>query len=309
MEMGNGGGGASFCGRAVTAQEISLIQDVVGRFRALSRTELAHTVCELLDWRRANGGLKGRECREFLEQLEAHAVLQLPAKQLRRPFGSATRVPRTPRGEPGPALLGTVGDCGPVVFERVRAAAQRELFRELVGRYHYLGHAMPFGAHLRYLVYISTPVRRVVGCVQFSSAAWRIAVREQWIGWTEAQRRAHLVHVINNSRFLILPWVAVRNLASTVLALTTRRLRVDWHAQYGVEPLLVETLVDPRRYRGACYRAANWQVLGMTTGRGRMDRAHRRHGAAPKLVWVYPLVRDAVRRLRGEAHGCVRGAV
>lgn len=306
MEMCNGGGGASFCGRAVTAQEIALIQDVVGRFRALSRTELAHTVCELLEWKRANGGLKGRECREFLEKLEAQGMLQLPAKQQRRPFGSPTRVPLTARGDPGPPLVGVVGEVAPVVLERVRVPAQRALFRELVGRYHYLGHAMPFGAHLRYLVYVAAPVRRVVGCVQFSSAAWRIAVRDQWIGWSEAQRQRQLACVVNNSRFLLLPWVQVKNLASTVLALSLRRVAVDWREQYGVEPLLVETLVDPARYRGACYRAANWRALGMTTGRGRMDRAHRRHGAAPKMVWVYPLVRDAAGRLRGGKHGRVR---
>ena len=206
MEVRNGGGaGASFCGREFDAQEIALIQDVVGRFRALSRMELAHTVCELLDWKRANGGLKGRECWEFLQQLEANGVLELPAKQRRRPLGSRTRVPLTPRGDPGPALEGMVGEFAPVMLERVRVPAQREFFRELVGRYHYLGHAVPFGAHLRYLVYVSTPLRRVVGCVQFSSAAWRIAGRDQWIGWGDSQRRRQLAHVVNNSRFLILP--------------------------------------------------------------------------------------------------------
>jgi hypothetical protein len=206
-------------------------------------------------------------------------------------------------GDAQPALVGTVGEFAPVVLERVRVPEQRALFRELVGRYHYLGHAMPCGAHLRYLVYISTPVRRVVGCVQFSSAAWRIAVRDQWIGWSEAQRRLELARVVNNSRFLILPWVQVKNLASAVLALSTRRLVTEWHEQYGVEPLLVETLVEPARYAGTCYRAANWLALGMTVGRGRMDRTHQRHGAAPKTVWVYPLRSDARARLCGGGHG------
>ena len=304
MAVSTGGeGGASFCGHECTAQEITLIQDVVGRFPALSRMELANTVCELLDWKRANGGLKGRECWEFLERLEAERLLHLPAKQRRRPFGSRTRVPLTPRGAPQPALVGTLGEFAPVVLERVQVPEQRALFRELVGRYHYLGHAMPFGAHLRYLVSLCTPVRRVVGCVQFSSAAWRIAVRDQWIGWSEAQRRRQLARVVNNSRFLILPWVRVKNLASAVLALSTRRLVAEWHEQYGVEPLLVETLVEPARYAGTCYRAANWLALGLTTGRGRMDRTHQRHGAAPKTVWVYPLVSDAVGQLRGGRHG------
>jgi Druantia protein DruA len=265
--------------------------------------ELANTVCELLEWKRPNGGLKGRECWAFLDQLEADGRLQLPATQRRRPFGSRTRVPLTPRGDPAPALVGTVGEFAPVVLERVRVPDQRALFRELVGRYHYLGHAMPFGAHVRYLVYLATPVRRVVGCVQFSSAAWRIAVRDHWIGWSDAQRRRQLARVVNNSRFLILPWVRVKNLASRVLALSTRRLVAEWHEQYGVAPWLVETLVEPARYVGTCYRAANWLALGLTTGRGRMDRTHQRHGAAPKMVWVYPLVNNATEQLRGGGHG------
>ena len=151
---------------------------------------------------------------------------------------------------------------------------------------------------MRYLVFVGKPERRVVGAVQFSSPAWRMSVRDGWIGWDEAARQRNLQRVVNNSRFLLLPWVRVRNLASTVLSMVVRRLRADWQGRYGVEPLLVETLVDARRYRGSCYRAANWQVLGRTTGRGRMDRGHRRHGAAPKTVLIYPLVRDAARRLR-----------
>jgi len=135
--------------------------------------------------------------------------------------------------------------------------------------------------------------------LQFSSPSWRMAVRDRWIGWDEAKRRKNLQRVVNNSRFLILPWVRVKNLASVALSQATRRLRTDWFARYAVEPVLVETLVDTARYTGHCYRAANWMELGSTTGRGRMDREHARHGAAPKAVWVYPLLKDAVRRLRG----------
>jgi hypothetical protein len=154
---------------------------------------------------------------------------------------------------------------------------------------------VPFGAHLRYLF---SSGAQVLGAMQFSSPAWRLAVRERWIGWDEAARRANLQRVVNQSRFLILPWVHIANLASVVLSRALRRLRQDWPACYGVEPLLVETLVDERRYRGHCYRAANWIRLGETAGRGRMDRAHQRAGAAPKTVWVYPLVADAAQRLR-----------
>ena len=291
------GGGLRFSGRAVGPDELALIREVVESCAGLSRMELAHTVCELLGWTRPRGALKGRECREFLERLDARGVLGLPAKRRGRPLGSRTQVPVTARGAPGGPLTGAVGDVGPIWLEEVRMTEQRLVFRELVGRYHYRGHAVPFGAHLRYLLWAARPARVVVGCLQFSSPAWRLAVRDRWIGWTEAARRRNLQRVVTNSRFLLLPWVRVRNLASTVLAQAVRRLGGDWPARYAVEPLLVETLVDPR-YPGTCYRAANWIPLGETAGRGRLDRAHRRHGAAPKTVLVYPLVRDAARRLR-----------
>jgi len=291
------GGTLQCSGRGVGPAELTLIREVVAGCAGLSRMELAHTVCELLGWTRPRGALKGRECREFLERLEARGLVALPAKRPGRPAGSRTLVPATARADPGVPLTGTVGDLGPIGLEEVREPAQRLLFRELVGRYHYRGHAVPFGAHLRYLAYAAHPARGVVGCVQFSSPAWRLAVRDHWIGWDEAARRRNLQRVVTNSRFLLLPWVRVHNLASTVLARAVRRLAADWPARYAVAPLLVETLVDPQ-YAGTCYRAANWLALGATAGRGRMDRAHRRHGAAPKTVWVYPLVREAARRLR-----------
>jgi hypothetical protein len=207
-------------------------------------------------------------------------------------------VPVTARGDRGRDLVGEVGQFTPIEIEAVETADQRLLFRELVGRHHYLGHAVPFGAQLRYLVYASRPERAVVGCVQFSSPAWRMAVRDTWIGWDDLTRQRNLQSVVNNSRFLILPWVRVKNLASHVLSLATKRLGVDWPRRYGVEVLLVETLVDRSLYRGECYRAANWIPLGETTGRGRMDREHLRHGASPKTVLIYPLVKDAAHRLR-----------
>jgi hypothetical protein len=287
-----------FSGRPFTRAERELIGAVVRDFPSLSRMELAHTVCELLGWRRPSGRLKGRECREFLERLDADGVLQLPGKRSGRPVGSKTHVPTTACGEPQGELVGEVGDVAPVVLEVVRTEPQRLAFRELVGRHHYLGHAVPFGAQLRYLAYASQPERRVVACLQFSSPAWRMAMRDAWIAWDEAARRRNLQRVVNNSRFLILPWVRVRNLASMVLAQALRRLPADWQALYSVTPMLVETLVDSARFPGHCYRAANFLVLGPTTGRGRMDRERRRDGTAVKTVLVYPLVKDARQHLR-----------
>jgi hypothetical protein len=189
-----------------------------------------------------------------------------------------------------------VEKLAPLDVQLVESRQQRQLFKDLVSRYHYLGYAMPYGARLQYLVYVSRPRREVVGCVQFSSPAWRIKVRDQWIGWDDGTRKLRLQHVVNNSRLLVV--ARIDNLASMLLSCAMRRLRRDWNRKYGLEPWLVETLVDRERFYGGCYRAANFIVLGQTSGRGRMDRSHERHGAQIKTVLVYPLVKNAMRRLR-----------
>jgi hypothetical protein len=289
-----------FSGKVFTAQEVALIREVVATCGALSRKELANTISELLGWTRPGGGLKEPECLVVLERLESHGLLTLPEKRKTRPVGSVTTIPHTVQGEPGAPLVGRVEAFAPVVLDRVQHLEERRLFRELVSRYHYLGYAVPFGAQLQYLISVSNPAPTVVGCLQFSSAAWRMRARDAWIGWDDATRARKLPRVVSNSRFLLVPWARIQNLASATLALALRRLPEDWQTQYGVPPLLVETLVDPRRYTGGCYKAANWVELGPTSGRGRDDRAHQRHGASPKRLWVYPLTRDAVERLRGQ---------
>jgi hypothetical protein len=291
--------GYRFSGKRFTAGEISLIREVVATCGGLSRMELANTISELLGWMRPGGGLKGLECLVLLARLESHDLLTLPRKQKTKPVGSATSIPHTGRGEPGAPLVGQVEAFAPVVLDEVQRVEQRQLFRELIGRYHRLGYAVPFGAHVQYLISISKPTPAVVGCLQFSSAAWRMRARDAWIGWDDATRARHLSRVVCNSRFLLAPWVRIQNLASAALALALRRLPGDWRSRYGAAPLLVETLVDPAHYRGGCYRAANWVELGQTSGRGRDDRSHQRHGVSPKRVWVYPLTRDAAERLRG----------
>lgn len=287
-----------FSGRRFHAQEIALMREVVGTCPGLSRKELANTISELVGWTRPSGALKEPECLAALERLEAAGLLTLPAKRRTRPVGSVTSIPRTTRGEPGTPLTGRVDGWAPVRLQPVQRSEERQLFRELVGRYHYLGYRVPFGAHLQYLISIAQPPT-VVGCLQFSSPAWRMRARDAWIGWDDATRARRLLHVVNNSRFLLLPWIRIRNLASATLGLALRYVPADWQARYGVTPLLVETLVDPARFAGDCYRAANWVEVGETAGRGRDDRQHARHGARPKRVFVYPLTRDAVARLRG----------
>jgi len=286
----------TFCGREFTGEEISLIQEVVATCGGISRHELANTVCELLEWKRPTERLKARECSDLLELLESEGVLILPEKKRKGKNGSQKIVPEIPCRQPDSTLKGSVEAFTPLEVQRVQNRDQRDLFKELIGRYHYLGYAMPYGARLQYLVYVNRPHREVVGCVQFSSPAWRMRARDEWIGWTEERRKLALQQVVNNSRFLVL--ARIQNLASMILSCTLRELRGDWERQYGLKPLLVETLVDQQRFYGGCYRASNWIELGETTGRGRMDRANKRHGAQVKTILVYPLVKNAVHQLR-----------
>jgi hypothetical protein len=284
-----------FCGREFTAEEVSLIQEVVETCAGISRLELAHTVCELLEWKRPGGGLKARECRDLLERLESQGVLKLPDKKSCGSSNPRKRIAPAEEGQVHSELTGSVEEFAPLDVQLVESRQQRLLFRELLSRYHYLGYAMPYGARLQYLAYVSRPQCEVVGCVQFSSPAWRMKARDQWIGWDDPTRKLRLQHIVNNSRLLVV--ARIRNLASMALSCALKRLRADWRRQYGVDPWLVETLVDRQRFYGGCYRAANWTVLGETSGRGRMDRTHQRHGVQVKAVLVYPLVKNARRRL------------
>ena len=292
--------GVRCAGRTFSEAELRVVCQIVASGGSRSRTQLMVQVCGRLRWRRPSGALKIRECRDLLETLQCAGRLRLPPKRTGRPRGAGTEVPCTAAGQPGPPLTGSVGQFGAVRVQPVVQAAEHRRWRELIGRYHYLGYRVPFGAQLRYLGMVSEPTTTVVAALQLSSPAWRLAARERWIGWDEPTRARNLQRVVNNSRFLVLPWIRVKNLASRLLALLAGRLAGDWQARFGVEPLLLETLVDRRRFAGTCYRAANWIELGDTAGRGRMDRAHARHGQAPKRVLVYPLVADARRRLAQE---------
>ena len=240
-------------GRTFSEGELQVVAEVVANGGSLSRAQLMARVCERLHWRRPSGALKVRECRDLLLTMERGGWVRLPPKRNGgRPLGSRTRVPRTAAGEPGQPLLGTVGQFGTVSLQPVTSGAEHGWWRELVGRYHYLGYRVPFGAQLRYLAFVSEPTPTVVAALQLSSPAWRLAVRDRWIGWDEPTRVRNLQRVVNNSRFLVLPWVRVKNLASRLLSLLAGRLAVDWCARFAREPLLLETLVDQSRFAGTC---------------------------------------------------------
>ena len=285
----------TFCGRTFRAGELELMRQTAGEFSALGITEIARTICELLEWTRPNGGLKNHECRQLLERLQAEGFLKLP--EVRKLGG---RGPRPAHGSAScvdPALVAcTASECEPLELVLVEGPAERRLWREQVERYHYLGCRVPFGAHLRYWL---RNHERELACLLWTSPAWKMRARDEWIGWTDQQRGSNLQRIVNNGRFLILPWVQVKGLASKILALSARQLPRDWESHYGHRPLLLETLVDASRYRGTCYRAANWIHVGQTTGRGRMDREHQAHGQPVKDIYVYPLVRAFRNQLCG----------
>jgi len=287
-----------FCGQIVKKEQINEIIELVETFPKLSRTELAHTVCELFSWKRPTGKLKSVECRQFLERLDEKGVLCLPECRSQFAKKSKTKVARTGKADPQSVITGKLKVFSPIMLDRVETQEQRQLWYEYVDRYHYLGYQLPFGAQLRYFIK-SIATNDILGCFQFSSPAWKMAARDRWIGWTDEQRKASLQKVINNSRFLIFPWVEVKNLASSSLALAMKSVPDDWQRCYGYRPVLMETLVDQKRFKGTCYKAANWIHIGKTTGRGRMDRANKQQGMAVKAIYAYPLTSGFRQELKG----------
>ena len=277
-----------FCGQIVTFEQLSEINEIIETFPKLSRTELANTICELYSWKRPTGKLKTVECRQFLERLDEKGTIRLPESRKQYANNGRASVQEIEKGKVRASICANLKELSPILLTRVERREQRQLWYEYVDWYHYLGYQLPFGAQLRYFIQ-SGANDEILGCFQFSSPAWKMAARDRWIGWTDDQRRANLQKIINNSRFLIFPWIEVRNLASRALSLAVKRVPDDWQRSYGYRPVLMETLVDRNCFKGTCYKAANWIHVGKTSGRGRMDRDHIRQGAAVKEIYVYPL--------------------
>jgi hypothetical protein len=273
--------------REITREELDEIQETVRFFPALSRSELAQTICEHLGWFTATGGYKTDACLKLLSRLEGKGRLRLPPKRAISPQRHAP-IALTPRTGPRTEIGGSIAEVGPVSVAAVNGREQAALWNEYVSRYHCLGYRKPFGCFLSY--FIESP-HGILGCLLFQGAAKALKARDEWIGWTQDQRLRNLPWVINNSRFLVFPWVKVKNLGSHILGQTLRRIRDDWLKRWGYRPLLVETFVDPERYEGSSYKAANWHYLGMTTGRG-LPRNGRRYTTSPKKIFVRPLAAD-----------------
>lgn len=252
----------------------------------MARTELSREVCRWMNWRAANGQLREMSCRLALLELERRGELVLPA---RRSCVRTRLAAQHWEGIEDRQLRCTIEELGEIKLVGVSATEDGDLsglWNDLIAGYHYLGYTPLAGAQKRYL--IASEHRGYLGALGFSAAARRVAVRDQWIGWNDEVRAGQLHRVVCNSRFLLLPWVHVRNLASRVLGLARRRLVRDWKQSYGYEPVLLESFVEQERFAGISYRAANWVELGETTGRGRQDRAHACAGSKKK-VFVYPL--------------------
>jgi len=280
-----------YSGRVFDAAALDQVRGILRAHAGASRQQLSYRVCEALDWRKPDGSLKDMSCRVALLRLYREGLIELPAPRRRfEPLRTYAR--RTPQGEPGAWLEAPLSALGTVRLELVERA-DSALWNELIERYHYLGYKPLPGAQLRYFAYAG---ERLVALLGFGAAAWQTAPRDAWIGWNSEQRQRNLGAVVNNARFLMLPWVRVPHLASKLLGLAARTLAQHWQARYGYRPLLLETFVEVERFNGTCYQAANWVYVGETQGRGKLGD-HRLGQVPVKTVWLYPLVADCRARL------------
>jgi hypothetical protein len=244
-----------FFGREFTPPEIELIKEITTDFCSLSLDELSRTICDLLDWKRPSGRPKSLECRQMLTELSNRGLVSTPELLNRGRKGprtltlsaqSETRPALTPQTETRPAINGDVGSLEPLRVKVVKGgrSAECRLWRELIAGHHYLGWRLHVGANLRHLVYSERHPDMPLACLLWTSAAWKIEARDNWIGWSADERARNLQLIVNNSRFLLLPWVEVRHLASKILARCARQLPRDWEQMYGYRPLLLESFVD-----------------------------------------------------------------
>ena len=283
-------------GRSVTAEDVTLVRRLMGEHADWHRTRLSRELCGQWGWVDETGRLKDMACRTLLLKLERRGLIELPRRRAlsvnhRRGQGFQPVLHETV------PIDGPLGELVPVRLLPADAGPERGLWQTLLHTYHYLGFRTKVGKSLSYLAVDRSG--RPLACLLFGAAAWKTADRDRYIGWTAAQRTANLHKVVNNMRFLIPPWVRVPHLASHVLGLALRQLPADWQRRYGHAVVLAETFVDLSRFRGTCYRAANWLEVGQTAGRSRNDVRHRLCVPA-KAVYVRPLCRDFRAKLIGE---------
>jgi len=274
-------------GREVTEAEVVFIRDLIAAHPTLSRRRLSQELCRAWNWIQPNGHLRDMVCRGLMLALHRAGQIALPDRR------QASRNPLVERSKPTAAEIDrdpihtSLPALGPLRWEQVRRTPAEALFNSLIEEHHYLGYTQPVGEHLKYLVFAE---ERLLACLAWSSAPRHLGPRDRFLGWSAQTRRRNLHLIASNLRFLVLPWVRVPHLASHILGRMARQLSDDWERMYGHPLYFLETFVDPDRFRGTCYRAANWIVLGRTTGRGKDDQTHRPNRSL-KEVLGYPLQR------------------
>jgi Domain of unknown function (DUF4338) len=284
-------------GRAIEEEDILYIRLLIDRHPKESRRKLSVRVCETWQWRQANGALRDMVCRGMLLMLErAGQITLLPVSYVRHN-------PLAHRARPEPVLIDKtpiedrLRKLQPLEFEQVRRTAQEPLFNSLMEEHHYLGYEQPVGEHLKYLVWAEG---RPIACLAWSSAPRHLGSRDRYIGWDATARRSRIRFIAYNTRFLIMPWVRVENLASHILGQMAARISDDWQQMYGHPLYFLETFIDPERFRGTCYRAANWVLMGRTTGRGKQSNSYVPNRSI-KEVLGYPLTKRFRELLEGVA--------
>ena len=286
-------GTLSYRHRVITDDDVVFIRRLIAEHPGASRRVLSRKLCEAWNWVQANGSPRDMVCRGLMLMLHREGLIELPPVRF---------VPRNPLAQRSQAALVTVDEApllmslaelGEIVLRQVRRTPEEGLFNSLVQQHHYLGYAQPVGEHLKYLVYARG---RPIACVAWSSAPRHLGSRDRHIGWSARARLANIGLLAYNTRFLILPWVKVPHLASHLLGRVARRLSGDWQHLYGHPILFLETFVDPQRFRGTCYRAANWVHLGVTTGRGKDAPSHQANRSIKNVLGL-PLVKDFRQRL------------
>ena len=285
-------------GRQIGPAELEQVRGLLAAHPDWSRYRLSRELCQVWNWRNPVGQIKDMAARSLLLKLEERGLVALPARRCLSPNRMRHKQIR-PLQHSTDLITGSLSELQPLQIQELsRQPEAQPVFDSLLHQYHYLGYTSAVVQNLKYLV--RDRQGRDLACVLFGAAAWKTRVRDAFIGWTAAQRQAHLGQVANNSRFLILPWVRVPELASHILGRVARRIAADWQGRYGHRVALLETFVERGRFRGSCYRAANWICVGQTRGRTRQDRQHVLQ-APVKDVLVYPLQADFRKALCHEA--------
>lgn len=271
-----------YCGRDFSFEELEEIRTLIANNPGFTRAKLSREVCRMFQWLKPDGKLKDMSCRVAMLRMEKDCLIRLPApNNVKKPV---KKIKFTTATDPQGTVVCTVNHL-PKLHLQLITKATSSLWNEYIDRYHYLGYTPLPGAQLRYFIRAG---EQIVALTGFGAAAWQTAPRDKFIGWNHDQRKKNLHLIVNNARFLILPWVQSKNLASKILSLTTRHLPDDWEARYNVRPVLMETFVQKDRFAGTCYRAANWILCGETKGRGKLGVAGK-ISVPIKDVWVYPM--------------------